>query len=337
LTLSAPLTYQQFFITPSLNGLQGAMTAVASPTGTRLAILSTPRAGNTWVRRVLAKCIAAPDMAVHWPGDVDWKALPSSCILQLHWHRTARFVDLLTRHQFRIVVLIRHPLDVLISILHFALQDRSTLQWLDSEGGSERAIRGATPCSRAFLQYATSARATALLSISHEWSAQRGAWPLRYEAMVADPIREVLRLTEGLGLPIAQSVEAAVADSTLARLRQQTQCTHHFWQGRPGLWRSLLTADVAGRIARCHERCLVRLGYNVWPDDKLDRARAEENWLALIRPELSLRLWGFVRTRQVLETQAVGDDSLLAEAKPVSAIVGDQVQRALRRFMRAGK
>jgi hypothetical protein len=299
---------------------------------TRLAILSTPRAGNTWVRRVLAKCIDAPDLAVHRPADVDWDALPASCILQLHWHRTAEFARLLERYKFQVVVLIRHPLDVLVSILHFALQDQSTKQWLDGECGDERPIRGVTPCSAAFLSYALGARAATLLSISPQWSDAAGTWPLRYESMVANPVGEVTRVAHGLGLQLRQSVDAAVADCTLSKLRQQTQCSHHFWQGRPGLWRTLLPADVAMGVAARHQDCLATLGYDVCPDHGLDRVQAEENWLRLMRPELSLRLWGFVRTRQLLDS---GDQygSLLAAAKPSSAIVGNLVARAIRRVV----
>ena len=100
---------------------------------------------------------------------------------------------MLQRHGFRVLVLSRHPLDVLISILHFVRKDRETNNWLGGEGGDERSIFGASPCSPQFLAYATSERAKALLSVSREWwpDPQR-QWMDRLANRVADRLPETL-------------------------------------------------------------------------------------------------------------------------------------------------
>ena len=134
----------------------------------RVAIISTPRSGNTWLRHLLSRLYQAATIPFHSPIEIEWNKLPADCILQLHWHPEPSFLAHLESGGFRVVVLARHPLDVLISILHFALTDQ-TLRWLEGEGGNERPIFGAMPRSTAFTDYATGPRAKALLAISHEW------------------------------------------------------------------------------------------------------------------------------------------------------------------------
>jgi hypothetical protein len=304
----------------------------------RLAIVSTPRSGNTWVRSLLGKAVGCPSLSVHRPGDLDWDTLPAACILQVHWRPTPEFIAQLNCYRFQVVVVSRHPLDVLISILHFALHDNSTLYWLDGDGGDERSIRGAMPCSRAFLNYATSDRVAKLLSISRQWWRVPGVGRLRYEDLVANPAGEVSRLVRVLDMPLTTPIDAAVADSTLSRLRAETQCMHHFWQGRPGLWRTLLAADVARAIAETHAGHFKALDYECDPDPLLDRRRADSLWLDLIRHELSVRLWAFVRTRHLLDVasnESRQEAGLLANAKPLYAMASSRAVRAFRGLLSA--
>ena len=111
--------------------------------GPRLALISTPRTGNTWLRHMLSAIYDATELAVHRPDDINWGDLPKRCVLQIHWLRSTPFLSQLQRHNFRVVVLARHPLDVLLSILHFSLHDDSTQQWLGGALGSEACICGA--------------------------------------------------------------------------------------------------------------------------------------------------------------------------------------------------
>src|SRR5262249_12969174 len=71
---------------------------------TRVAIVSTPRSGNTWLRHLLSIAYEIPTIAVHNPNNVDWAALPRDCIVQMHWHPISSFLARLIQHQFRIVV-----------------------------------------------------------------------------------------------------------------------------------------------------------------------------------------------------------------------------------------
>src|SRR6185295_14663912 len=97
----------------------------------RIAVVSTPRSGNSWLRRMLAESLQLEENAVHRPEDVDWPELPERAVLQIHWRPDRDFVSRLEQHAFRPVVIARHPLDTLISILAFSQHENSTKHWLD--------------------------------------------------------------------------------------------------------------------------------------------------------------------------------------------------------------
>ena len=66
----------------------------------RIAIVSTPRSGNMWLRRLLVVAYGLQETAAHTPADVDWEAVPERCVLQMHWRRTPEALDLFARHGF---------------------------------------------------------------------------------------------------------------------------------------------------------------------------------------------------------------------------------------------
>ena len=57
----------------------------------RVAIVSTPRSGNTWLRHLLMRLYDIPGLAVHSPAELDWALLPDRCVFQLHWPPTVAF------------------------------------------------------------------------------------------------------------------------------------------------------------------------------------------------------------------------------------------------------
>jgi len=293
-------------IEPPENTASDAIFATSPALGLRLAVISTPRCGNTWLRHLLANVYGLRELAFHSPADIDWAALPNDCILQIHWKPTAAFRLSLEQHGFRVVVLARHPLDVLLSVLHYCLHDGSTKRWLESEGGGEDAICGAMPCSSAFMQYATGSRATALLSVSREWWDLPGACAVRYEDLVADPLGELTRLVEALVIPPRHPLAEAVAVNTLPQLRTRSgtpevpESDHHFWQGKPGHWKRLLPAHAAYAIAAAHGEVFGDLHYICDPDENLDQGQADAHWIDINRSELMTRLWSYVANRQRL-------------------------------------
>jgi Sulfotransferase domain len=236
-----------------------------------------------WLRRQLVALFGLEERSAHAPDLVGWESLPDECVLQLHWPRTRAFARTLDRHGFRVLVIGRHPLDVLLSILHFSAREPATAHWLEGAGGNESSLAGADPLSEAFRAYATGPRAKALLGVSPQWW-DHGLLALRYEDLVADPGRELERIVDAVGvapaLPPDQVAEAVTFESL-----QREASNGHFWQGDPGHWRKLLTPDVAAEVARPYSQLLRRLRYEVHPDPTLTADAARSRWQAKLAGE----------------------------------------------------
>jgi SAM-dependent methyltransferase len=252
----------------------------------RIAILSTPRSGNMWLRRLLISLSPAVELSVDTPAGVPWDDLPADVVLQLHWPPTDELQRDLTAAGFSTVALARHPLDVLLSILQFAQHEARTARWLNGAEGNEIDLIAADPCSAAFRTYAASPRAQALLALTPSWwDSPQLDTRVRYEDLVASPETELVRVGSELGLSTT-GVEAAIADNTLERLRAETGSTH-FWRGEPGLWHSLLPLAVAEEIAAHHASAFATCGFAVDAETELTIDRARTNWhnmLAAVAP-----------------------------------------------------
>jgi hypothetical protein len=199
----------------------------------RIAVVSTPRSGNSWLRAVLHHAYRVPVFAVHDLTEEFCESLPPEAVVQIHWPRTPEFEDRLRRHGFQVLSLARHPLDTLISILHFCWYEPDTGSWLLGTGGNEHGIRAAMPRSRSFIDYCTGQRAAALLAVTPDWWTAPGVMPLKYEQMVADPLGGLYDLADRFG-PLRDPDPQAVLDRCSMGVARQASVNNHFWKGQPG-------------------------------------------------------------------------------------------------------
>ena len=243
----------------------------------RIAIIGTPRSGNTWVRSVLRDALDLPEFAVHNYRDLP-PVLPERAILQLHWYREPGFQAFLHGNGFRTVVLARHPLDVLLSVLHFVRHEPRTSRWLEGNVELPAALSSGSPVSEAFERYATSWGAENLLSVSCQWWLDSAATRMRYEDLVDDPRRAFRHLIGALGGEDGR-LDAALAGNGFDVFRRTPN--RHGWQGTPGLWRRLIPPAVARRIRSRHARVFDTLGYRV-PRYVLTRRQARQTWTHLV-------------------------------------------------------
>ena len=203
----------------------------------------------------------------------------------MHWRYSDDFAAFLRDGGFVPIVTVRHPLDVLISILHFSQGEPATADWIGGEGGDESTLSGADPTSQEFLEYALSARAAALLSVSAEWL-QYAASVIHYEELVARPERVLRSVIEDLGYSPRGSLNDVVASHSLERLRLLSP--HHFWRGQPGLWRTLIGSDFRDRIWRRHRPLFEALGYDCDGVPAPTRDAARGAWHALCERNLPM-------------------------------------------------
>lgn len=251
----------------------------------RLAVVGTPRSGNSWLRFLLHRGWHLPVFAVHDMTPEFCAALPPEAVVQIHWRRTPEFVRKLADLGFRVVAPVRHPMDVLISILHFCWYEPDTGSWLLGTNGNEDGIKAAMPRSRSFVEYCTGPRAAELLRVSDDWHGRPDVISVRYEEMVADPRAGVLRLAEQLGPLRCGSVDELIDNCSMDSSRR-TSRNNHFWKGQPGLWKTLLPAAEAEEILAAVRPTCERFGYDTSPDPTLTASAADANWVNYCGQEL---------------------------------------------------
>jgi hypothetical protein len=249
----------------------------------RIAVLSTPRSGNTWLRGLLRGLTDGVELSEHRPRDFAWDALPHATTLQLHWYPTSQFRALLSKHDFSVVTIARHPLDVLMSVLHFCRHEANTTQWLDGVGGDEQALLSCGPLSPALVDYAHSERFQLLLGVTPAWHGSAKAW-LRYEDLVADTARQLLRLADELHVPTEPEVLDKVIASRAMPVMQSHMVNQHYWQGRPGLWRSLLPPEQVELLRPALADFTEPYGYDLTPDPTTTPETAQAAWDAMAVP-----------------------------------------------------
>lgn len=247
----------------------------------RIAVVSTPRSGNTWLRGLLAHLTDSAEVAQHTPQEIPWEELPERVVLQIHWYPSSDFRRQLHEAGFKVVTITRHPLDLLMSILHFCRHEVQTDRWLDGAEGNERGLVGAAPQDRVVREYAAGPRFRQLLGVSDSWWDLADA-AVRYEDLVAAPEETLCRLAGELGLDgdLDSRVSAAVESRRLETMRS-TSGNHHYWQGTPGGWRRLLPGRTARRLSVPLADLLAARGYVVDPIPELDARLASQNWAAV--------------------------------------------------------
>jgi hypothetical protein len=227
------------------------------------------------VRSVLGDILRLQQFAVH--NYTELETIPDRCIVQLHWYREGNFQRFLADNRFKTLVLARHPLDVLVSILNFIRHEPLTARWLEGNAEIPSTLAGQPPTSNEFVRYATSWGAENVLGISYQWWHDATAIKARYEDLVQRPDEALLNL--------ARVFDPGVCDESGAASRFslpffQKLPNKHGWQAKPGLWRRLIVYHDARTIYRRHKHLFDVMGYSVRPY-LLTRAAALRTWKML--------------------------------------------------------
>ena len=248
----------------------------------KLAIISSPRSGNTWMRHLLKTAYDLEEIAVHTPQELFIQELPEQLVAQIHWLPEKTFCDSLTRQAIKVISIARHPLDTLLSIWHFIQHEPNTVLWLDGAGKIDLELAGKSPTSAEFLNYARGEGAKALLEVTEQWWQLPETLCVRYEDMVANPHQTLSQIFQFIEqepiLPIPEILQL----NTLARF--QATPNHHAWQGRPGLWRELIPASTAIAIYEAHCDLFKTLDYVCDPDWDLSDSEATMRWEEICIP-----------------------------------------------------
>jgi aryl sulfotransferase len=268
-------------------------------------LASFPRSGNTWLRAMLAQLLASGDGALIEMQKVipdlhnifDKEALPSrhTLIVKSHdpfnlaVHKLKSLGVIIGQH--RPVLIIRNPLDVIVSCFDFAVLNEAEAYAGLSSAEFERKFGGFVD---EFIGrngrnvYRHSALIDALEHFSSWYAAIRvlGGIAVRYEDIYADPGRELMQVAEYFGIPAsADRIERAVEHCAFEALRsmEDTHIRHEhdadneffrgwrapgyamgrrfFNEGRPGRGIERLTRHQIARVAQRFHRIFQAFDY----------------------------------------------------------------------------
>lgn len=239
----------------------------------RVAIVSSPRSGNSWIRSTLAGVLGWSDIPVHDVRDSP-PQLPEDCVLQIHWRREPAFQAWLAEHRIQVLTIARHPLDVLLSAVRFGRHEPEVARWLNGATDLPITLGEAGSASPEFLRYCLSQGAAHLLSVTPDWWDQPDVMQLRYETVVADPRRELGPIIKTLGGDPA-NLGVWLERKNLASF--QILPNRHGWRGIPDHWTELIPSLDAAKIYNRHRDVFKRLGYS-FPLSWLGRDAAARNW-----------------------------------------------------------
>lgn len=256
-------------------------TAPLSAQGPPVLLAATPRSGNTLLQRLFAELLGYAVLAAPTLDDIAPDEVVAPVLMQVHAvnnRQAQRFVDEVGA---RVVTVARHPLDVLVSMLHFSRHEPQILDWLDGAGiPSPETLRGASPTSSQFVEWAAGKGAGRLLALTQGWWHEPATARVRYEDLVASTTSVLEKLVAELG--IAARLDEADPEAT----REQTLvglANHHRWRSKANGWQDLLTGQVVERLHRAHRKVFDDLGYTVPGPSALTEDDANRNWRQLKR------------------------------------------------------
>lgn len=238
----------------------------------RFALIGTPRSGNTLLRSVIAASLDLTECASHDPGTL-LGHLPRGSITQVHAPYSTALHESLREREVVIVTPIRHPLDALLSMLHFAQFEPQVAQWLG--GNHLRDVLGCDPTSRAFREFALGNGARALLQVSVDW-APHAALTVRFRDFCHDPEAIVTRLQgEKVSARLSERVWTAADFS-----RHATMPNMHGWMGRPDYWREFIPSSLAHEIREAQRPAFEIAGFTLEGAQSLSPVDIRRHWAA---------------------------------------------------------
>lgn len=240
-------------------------------------LTSYPRSGNTWTRFLVGNLVhteeavtflnverLVPDMYKH--GDYYMRHLPRPRILKSHEVFDPRYK--------KIIYIVRDPRDVAISNYHWEMK--------------QRAVKDGVPIEE-FLPYWIGGKVWDRLGNWGDhvtsWLSTRGDRPefvmLRYEDLIEDPARELVKVANLLGIEPSPERLARAADlSSADRMRQLEKTQGKKWvqtrytrQDKPfvrkaasGGWKAVLSPKSVAAIEAAWGDIMTSIGYPLRSD-----------------------------------------------------------------------
>ena len=219
----------------------------------RVAIISSPRCGNTFLRLCLADILSLNTDAFHEPKSFP-SVFPEDFIFQLHWQNDDKLYKYLLKKKFKIITLTRNPLDIFISILRFTRHKKQVENWLKGELDIQQSFfKKWQPNDSDFINWCTSKYSKKLLSVSLEWSKLDNIHLIRYEDLIYKPFEELKKINDFLDLNTfnQKRIEIILKKYDINYFKNLPNL--HGWKGKSGNWKLFFKKNNAKKIYDYHQ------------------------------------------------------------------------------------
>ena len=236
-------------------------------------IISYPRSGSTWTRFLVAN-LAYPNETVSF-ANLD-SLVPATAVSSRRSLKAARRPRIIKTHNYydhryrRVIYVVRDPRDVVLSEYRFHLKGRKIEDGYPMDRFVARFVAGEVGNYGSWKENVAS------------WLASRGDSPdfllLRYEDMVADTVRELLKVAAFLGIDASpERVAGAAERSSAENMRAMEKKESETWvvtKGRrqdipfvgaatSGGWKSRLPESCVAQVETAWAPLMRWLGYEL--------------------------------------------------------------------------
>lgn len=237
----------------------------------RIVVASPPKSGNHWIKCLLAEIydLVVIDgerkeriTAESLPAWVAQGSFPDGSIIHIHNRCTASLCDAIDAVPAHLVTIVRDPYDVFVSLYHWT-QQRAQRGLDQRQGRPRQAMVGKAIDDPEVLDYLASEFA-ANLEQAKGWLHGGRAHVVRYEALHADPLGELTRLTNAIDPAPPEHVSAAIDACRADVMRQASEkMAWHVRSAKVGESRTTLGLSHLELFRQCHAADIRSLGYPV--------------------------------------------------------------------------
>lgn len=226
-----------------------------------IAVAATPRVGGTVISTALGKLLNVPRIADNNFDMIDINTLSSQTVV--HTHLTQRqFKQLGLAVPSRAITVARNPVDTLISAFTFSQRSRTCVYWQHGKVFQKPLqFAGKDIKSKAFLDWATGPKATALLSVSPSWW-NEAAVSVKYEDFINKPtsfLKTILQSLNPQAQPDEQNIEKVASELDRNFLKETKN--QHRWNGGVNYGEALLSTESVNAIKEAHSDIFSTLSY----------------------------------------------------------------------------
>lgn len=231
--------------------------------GKMILINSMPRAGNSLLNQLISRTYNIESTAAHRLSHV---RMPhgKDIVVQVHAFPNKHLERFMVDSRAQLVTILRHPLDVAISMLHFSSFEQQTQYWIDGHHLKIHIVRGYPPNSKQFQNWLLSRNFEKLLEAAHSLWLRQDIARIRFEDLIQNPHNSFHGLTLKLNNLEAKSLDDIkyVTDSVMPSSFVGAINAHR-WRGQVNNWKRYISERQLEKLSHKYGELFNSLGYDI--------------------------------------------------------------------------